>query len=174
MVSLGCRVAIHVGGVHRQLLEHRMNGPIGTVGDALDNALCESTIGPFKTEAIDIAGPTWASRREVKWQVASWVHWYNTQRLHSSIGNLPPIEFEHRQRQATTQAPTPEAAQTTTLRKTHGGSPGLLRLRESSQQICVAPTTPPRCDKDASSARLGLLLHGADCSRPGGRPAAHN
>jgi transposase InsO family protein len=35
-----------------ELLEHGLAGSIGTVGDALDNALCESTIGLFKTEAI--------------------------------------------------------------------------------------------------------------------------
>ncbi|SLM87719.1 hypothetical protein FM110_00195 [Brachybacterium nesterenkovii] len=24
----------------------------------------------------------------------SWVHWHNTERLHSYLGNLPPAEFE--------------------------------------------------------------------------------
>jgi putative transposase len=85
-------------------------GSIGTVGDALDNALCESTIGLFKTEAINLTGPAWRDRRDVEWQVARWVHWYNTTRLHSSIGHLPPIEFEQHHRQATTQAPVPEVA----------------------------------------------------------------
>ena len=85
-------------------------GSIGTVGDALDNALCESAIGLFKTEAINDGGPTWKNHAEVEWQVARWVHWYNHDRLHSSIGHLPPIEFEHHHRQATTVTPTPEAA----------------------------------------------------------------
>jgi putative transposase len=93
-----------------ELLEHGMHGSIGTVGDALDNALCESTIGLFKTEAIHDGGPTRADRRAVEWQVARWVHWYNHDRLHSSIEHLPPIEFEHRHRQATTVAPKPEVA----------------------------------------------------------------
>jgi putative transposase len=84
-----------------ELLEHGLAGSIGTVGDALDNALCESTIGLFKTEAIHGDGPAWKDRREVEWQVARWVPWYNTTRLHSSIGHLPPIEYEHHHRQAT-------------------------------------------------------------------------
>src|SRR4051794_30511850 len=89
-----------------ELLEAGIAGSIGTVGDALDNALCESTIGLFKTEAIH--GPSWTDRREVEWQVARWAHWYNTTRLHSSIGHLPPIEFEQLHRQAkTTTPPTP-------------------------------------------------------------------
>jgi transposase InsO family protein len=93
-----------------ELLEAGIAGSIGTVGDALDNALCESTIGLFKTEAIDLGGPAWAGRREVEWQVARWVHWYNHQRLHSSIGYQPPVEFEHHHRQATTVTPIPEVA----------------------------------------------------------------
>ncbi len=93
-----------------ELLQHGMAGSIGTVGDALDNALCESTIGLFKTEAIDDGGPTWTDRRAVEWQVARWVHWYNHQRIHSSIGDLPPIEFEQHHRQAKTVATTPEVA----------------------------------------------------------------
>jgi putative transposase len=92
-----------------ELLDAGIAGSIGTVGDALDNALCESTIGLFKTEAIN-GGPAWRDRRDVEWQVARWVHWYNTSRLHSSIGHLPPIEFETTQRQAETVAPIPEVA----------------------------------------------------------------
>ena len=93
-----------------ELLDAGIAGSIGTVGDALDNALCESTIGLFKTEAINLAGPAWKDRAAVEWQVARWVTWYNTQRLHSSIQHRPPIEYEHRYRQAATTTPNPEAA----------------------------------------------------------------
>ena len=97
--SVALTAELHAAGVA---------GSIGTVGDALDNALCESTIGLFKNEAIH--GPSWTSRRDVEHQVAAWVHWYNTQRLHSSIGHLSPIEFEHHHRQTRTATPIPEAA----------------------------------------------------------------
>lgn len=93
-----------------ELLEHGMNGSIGTVGDALDNALCESTIGLFKTEAIDDGGPTWTDRRAVEWQVARWVTWYNHDRIHTSIGDIPPLEFEHANRHAQPVTPIPEVA----------------------------------------------------------------
>jgi len=93
-----------------ELLAAGIAGSIGTVGDALDNALCESTIGLFKTEAINLTGPAWADRRDVEWQIARWVHWYNTDRLHSSIGHLPPVEFEHHHRQARTATPDLEVA----------------------------------------------------------------
>ena len=84
-------------------------GSIGTVGDALDNALRESTIGLFKTEAIDDGGPAWADR-SVERQVARWVQRYNTRGLHSSIDYLPPIEFEASTDRLRGRPPSPEDA----------------------------------------------------------------
>lgn len=55
-----------------ELAQAGIAGSIGTVGDALDNALCESAIGLFKTEAINDGGPTWKNHAEVEWQVARW------------------------------------------------------------------------------------------------------
>ncbi len=68
---------------------------IGTVGDALDNALMESTIGLYKTELIDRHPRTWSGAAEVERETASWVRWFNTTRLHSSLGHLPPVEYEN-------------------------------------------------------------------------------
>ncbi|WP_373290188.1 IS3 family transposase [Pilimelia terevasa] len=77
------------------LVEAGIAGSIGSVGDALDNALMESTIGLYKTELIDNHHRTWTGRAEVERETAAWVHWYNTSRLHSATGYTPPIEFEH-------------------------------------------------------------------------------
>jgi putative transposase len=82
------------------LLEAGIAGSIGSVGDALDNALMESTIGLFKTELID-RKTSWTSRGDVERETAAWVHWYNTTRLHSSIGYAPPVEFEQHYRDTT-------------------------------------------------------------------------
>ncbi len=71
-----------------------VTGSIGSGGDALD-ALMESTIGLFKTEVIQHERPSWSGWRQVEQATASWVHWYNSERLHSSIGDVPPAEFEH-------------------------------------------------------------------------------
>ena len=76
------------------LVEAGIAGSIGSVGDALDNALMESTIGLYKTELIDQHETSWTGRAEVERETASWVHWFNTTRLHSSIHYLPPIEYE--------------------------------------------------------------------------------
>ena len=75
--------------------EYGLEGSIGTVGDAYDNGLMESTIGLYKSEEIDFAPyRTFESWREVETATADWVWWYNNQRLHSSIGYLPPTEYE--------------------------------------------------------------------------------
>lgn len=85
------------------LVESGVAGSIGTVGDALDNALMESTIGLYKTELID-RRKTWSGRTEVERETAAWVHWYNTARLHSSIGYTSPVEYENGYRQNCTTA----------------------------------------------------------------------
>lgn len=87
-----------------------LTGSIGTVGDALDNALMESAIGLFKTEVIDHEKTTWTSWRDVEKAAASWVHWYNTSRLHSAIRHLPPTEYETAYHQSTTGQGDPAAA----------------------------------------------------------------
>jgi putative transposase len=69
---------------------------IGTVGDSFDNALAESVNGLYKTELIrgpDHDGP-WRTVDDVELATLSWVHWHNTQRLHSYLGDVPPAEFE--------------------------------------------------------------------------------
>jgi putative transposase len=75
------------------LIEAGLDASIGTVGDALDNALMESTIGLFKTELIKKNGP-WRSLADVELATADYVGWYNTRRLHTAIGGVPPAEFE--------------------------------------------------------------------------------
>lgn len=77
-----------------ELLDAGITGSIGSVGDALDNALMESTIGLFKTEVIMHERERWESWRQVEQATASWVHWYNTERLYSSVGDIPPVEYE--------------------------------------------------------------------------------
>ena len=65
---------------------------VGSVADSYDNAMAESLIGTFKAELID--RQAWRRRDEVEFAVVEWVSWYNTHRLHSAIGDIPPAEFE--------------------------------------------------------------------------------
>lgn len=77
----------------QHLLDAGIDASIGTVGDALDNALAESTIGLYKTELIKRCGP-WHNIGEVEMATVAWVDWYNNRRLHGACGGRPPTEFE--------------------------------------------------------------------------------
>jgi putative transposase len=69
-------------------------GPsVGSVGDAYDNALAETTIGLFKTELIKAEGP-WRDLDQVEAATLEWVHWYNTERTHQATDDLTPIAAE--------------------------------------------------------------------------------
>jgi len=76
----------------QELTDHQVLGSIGTVGDALDNALAESYVDSYKTELI--ADRVWRSQAQVELATVTWVAWFNHQRLHSSLGDIPPVEFE--------------------------------------------------------------------------------
>ena len=70
---------------------------IGSVGDAYDNALMESTIGLFKAECIGTTvfhTGAYKTLADVEFATAGWVDWYNHRRLHGSLGLIPPIEYE--------------------------------------------------------------------------------
>lgn len=71
---------------------------IGSVGDAFDNALAETTIGLYKAECIAADSPfrTGPLRTvgDVEEATSAWVAWYNAQRLMHRLGRIPPIEYE--------------------------------------------------------------------------------
>jgi putative transposase len=71
---------------------------IGSVGDAFDNALAETTIGLYKTECIRADSPfrtgPLRTLAEVETITAAWVHWYNNSRLMHRLGRRPPAEAE--------------------------------------------------------------------------------
>jgi putative transposase len=66
---------------------------IGSVGDSFDNAMAESVIGLYKTECVKIDGP-FRTVDELELATLSWVHWFNENRLHSSIDYKTPLEAE--------------------------------------------------------------------------------
>jgi transposase InsO family protein len=67
---------------------------IGTVGDSYDNAMAESLNGLYKAECY-WRQDSWTGAGEVELATSSWVDWYNTNRLHSSLGYRTPIEYEN-------------------------------------------------------------------------------
>ena len=76
-----------------RLIEAGVDASVGSVGDAYDNALAESTIGSFKTEQINRHGP-WRDVNHVEVATFEWVDFFNTQRPHESLEDLAPAVIE--------------------------------------------------------------------------------
>ena len=74
------------------LADHGVLASVGSVGDAYDNAMAESFVDTFKTELI--ADRVWRTRSQLELAIVEYVGWFNTDRLHESLGDLPPAEFE--------------------------------------------------------------------------------
>lgn len=68
---------------------------MGSVGDAYDNALCESFFGTLECELLDQTSlrSFTHGRREVFEYIEGW---YNPHRRHSSLGQVSPVNYERR------------------------------------------------------------------------------
>ncbi len=76
----------------QELDDHGVLASVGTVGDAYDNAMAESFVDTFKTELL--SDRVWRTRSQLELAVVEYVSWFNNERLHESLGDLPPAEFE--------------------------------------------------------------------------------
>jgi putative transposase len=72
--------------------DHRVLQSVGSVGDAYDNALAESFVDSFKTELI--ADRVWRTRAQLELAIVEYIAWFNHDRLHEALGDIPPVEFE--------------------------------------------------------------------------------
>lgn len=66
-------------------------------------AAAESLIGLYKTEALRPDSPIRSGplkgAADVEYATTSWVHWYNTERIHTKAGNTAPIKAENQYHQ---------------------------------------------------------------------------
>ncbi|HEX5763789.1 MAG TPA: IS3 family transposase [Solirubrobacterales bacterium] len=76
----------------QELNDHGVLASVGSVGDAYDNAMAESFVDSFKTELI--ADRSWRSRTQLELAVVEYIAWFNNDRLHESLGDVSPVEFE--------------------------------------------------------------------------------
>jgi putative transposase len=72
--------------------DHRVLASVGSVGDAYDNAMAESFVDSFKTELI--ADRVWRTRSQLELAVVEYISWFNHDRLHESLDDIPPVESE--------------------------------------------------------------------------------
>jgi transposase InsO family protein len=87
--------SVHFG---QTLFLEGLTPSVGSVGDALDNALAETTIGLYKTECVRDGSPfrrgPLATLTDIEEATSAWAHWYNTQRLMHRLGRIPPAEAQ--------------------------------------------------------------------------------
>jgi putative transposase len=68
---------------------------MGSVGDAYDNAMCESFFATLECELL--ARHRFKTQTEARSAVFDFIEgFYNRRRRHSSIGYLSPMDFEQR------------------------------------------------------------------------------
>ena len=85
--------ALYLSDDYTQTLDdHGVLASCGSVGDAYDNALAESFVDTFKTELIQ--DRVWRSQTQLEHAIVGYIGWYNHERLHESLDDVPPAEYE--------------------------------------------------------------------------------
>jgi len=80
---------------YRKLLrEFKMESSMSRKGDCWDNAVTETLFGSLKVERLH--GMRLGTRRQAKDEVMDWIAFYNHRRLHSTLGYVSPMAFEHK------------------------------------------------------------------------------
>ncbi len=83
----------------RRCAEAGVRPSMGSVGDAYDNALCESFFATLECELLDRA--SFRTRSEARMAVFEYIEgWYNPHRRHSALGYQSPVNYEKESRSA--------------------------------------------------------------------------
>jgi len=75
-----------------RLDELKIAPSVGSRGDAYDNAMAEAWVATFKNELVD--GRRFPSFEHAEHEALEWIGFYNGERLHEALGDLPPTEYE--------------------------------------------------------------------------------
>jgi putative transposase len=79
--------------VQRVLKRYKMRSSMSGKGNCYDNTISESFFGSFKKELV--YHEIFPTRRVARIKVFDYIEvFYNRQRIHSSIGNMSPFEYE--------------------------------------------------------------------------------
>jgi putative transposase len=76
-----------------RLDEHGIAPSVGSRGDAYDNAMAEAWVATYKTELVAFARRLLSFER-LEHETLQWISFYNNDRLHEELDDLPPVEYE--------------------------------------------------------------------------------
>lgn len=94
----GDRGSQYLSGDYRQLVaELEMRQSVGRTGVCWDNSVAESFWSSLKRELVHRY--RFPDRPTARRAIFAWINRYNSRRLHSSLGYLPPVEWENQYRQ---------------------------------------------------------------------------
>jgi len=94
----------YAAGEYRKILRARgIAVSMSRKGDCWDNAPMESANGTLKVECVH--GEHFATRAQARQAIIEYIGYYNTERRHSSLGNITPVQFENRWRAQVAKVP---------------------------------------------------------------------
>ena len=135
---------------------------MGSVGDAYDNAMCESFFATLEAELL--SRYRFQNQAEAEMACFGYIEgWYNPHRRHSGLGYLSPVAFERRLR------PQPGAAEPVGTDPMLTGSsepaaPVKARLRRAASRSSIL-------DRVSGSDKGWASLNGAPCAGPEPKPS---
>lgn len=90
----GDRGAQYLSGDYRKLVKDlKMRQSVSRTGVCWDNSVAESAWSSLKRELVHRY--RFNTRVEARRAIFTWINRYNTRRRHSTLGYVPPIEWEH-------------------------------------------------------------------------------
>ena len=116
----------------RRCREADVRPSMGSVGDAYDNAMCESFFATLECELL--ARRRFKTQAEARSALFQFIEgFYNRRRRHSSIGYLSPIDYERRCLPVPTRASLPAGARPSRTSPS-GGPNGAVLARRSARR----------------------------------------
>lgn len=79
-------------------LDRQIRPSVGRTGVCWDNAVAESFWESLKRECVQ--GRVFATRAQARRAIFRWINWYNSERIHTTLTDLTPCEWEQQYHQA--------------------------------------------------------------------------